>query len=402
MAAALDDPKKPSSHKKFKVKPGRWQLHLGNSNSNSNSNANSNSNSNPYTRKLRKSMTKMNKVLIPRIRINEKIIDADAGIYTWIIKGIENSTLYATRIFTKQEIGTLHLDLDRQTTMMGDTRKIIGAGELKVSPGETPLIQFNLQSGTYTKDIIDYHKIDMSLLFPEPMSKNDEDKHGIWIHIFGEIQQDKIQKIIDAVQIDSRKIIECMKKHLITPAQKRGQIIMNKPEDSPFTKEEIEELLRKNPKNEVFKAEISKIQQRIKNRIILYKRDRMIEFITRMFCSIFKAPTCKDVVQFRESTKSDTRFIKRDDAGKEFEVTAGKSLIVGAKNLSRANDIEQLSRYFKIKNNAPASVNNALANINNAPNSINNAPNSINNAPNSVNSLNKRGPPTKKAKKVKH
>jgi hypothetical protein len=372
MAAASVDPKKIY---KYKVKPGRWQLHLGNSNSNANSNSNSNPNSNPYTRKLRKSMTKMNKVLIPRIRINDKIIDADAGIYTWIIKGIDNSTLYATRIFTKQEIGTLHLDLDRQTSEMGDTRVIIGAGELKVSPGETPLIQFNLQSGTFTKDIIDFHlKKDISLIFPEDIShvcKVDP----IWMLFFGTIDpevQEDMYTLFDEIQQDTWKIAREMlmntsedelkkirKFNAIKMVMKKIQMdkikkdtLEMRPDHVVFSNDEIIELFQKrNP------LTITPIKLNIRNRSIIYKRKRLTEFVTRMFCSFFGSTPCTNV-QFLKSTKSDDNFINTGDAGDEFEVTAGKSLIVGATNSNRANNIERLSRYFSIRNNAPASGNN--------------------------------------------
>jgi len=332
-------------------------------------------NNSNYTKRLKVSMKMLNTELISTILKNEKITDprANPGIYTWIIKGTENCTFYATRVFTKQEIGTLHLDLDRQTAEMGDEREIISAGELEVYHHDEPpliTIAFNLQSGTFTKDIIGYHPIDISLIFPDLRSRVVDD---IWQLFFGRIapENSEVQKemntLFEKVQQDAWEIARAM---LISIPEKINefeaiQMVRNtlgikkiekdtmetRPNGVVFSNDNILELLRKQKP-----AEIMAIRLRIKNRFIIYKRDRMIEFVTRMFCSFFGSATCTDV-QFLKSTKSNDNFIKTGDAGKEFEVTAGKSLIVDATILNRANNIERLSRYFKIKNNPLANVN---------------------------------------------
>jgi hypothetical protein len=79
-----------------------------------------------------------------RIITNRKLIDAYSGIYTWILRASGN--IYAAKIITKQEIGTLHANLDMLTTDI-DSSPIIAAGEfIKTDDGT---FQFNLLSGSY-------------------------------------------------------------------------------------------------------------------------------------------------------------------------------------------------------------------------------------------------------------
>ncbi len=79
-----------------------------------------------------------------RIVTNGKLIDAYPGIYTWILRASGN--IYAAKIITKQEIGTLHANLD-MLTIDDDDSPIIAAGEfLKKDDGT---FQFNLLSGSY-------------------------------------------------------------------------------------------------------------------------------------------------------------------------------------------------------------------------------------------------------------
>ena len=359
-ALAPNAPKTPI----FKIKPGKWELQS--------------------QRNLEAAMREINEKLIPEIITNEHITTAVRGIYTWIIKGIKDSTFYATRVFTKQEIGTLHLDLDRQTTTMGDIRDIICAGELKVSPGETPLIQFNIQSGTFTKKVVDYQPKDISLIFPKDR-KRESDNTPIWGLFFGtidstnsevqedmdtlfvEIQQDawKIAREMLMSKLYFKKIIEfeaiiMVRAVLGLDKNKENEIktkikeMKTRPKNVEFSNDNILELLSKRTPPEIIPSKLS-----IKNRCIIYKRKRLTEFVTRMFCSFFGQPAPCTAVTFRKSKKSDDTFIKNGDVGKEFEVTAGKSLIVGAKKLTRANNIKQLSRYFSIRNNEPTSGNNA-------------------------------------------
>lgn len=79
-----------------------------------------------------------------RIVTNGQLIDAYPGIYTWILRASGN--IYAAKIITKQEIGTLHANLD-MLTIDDDDSPIIAAGEfLKKDDGT---FQFNLLSGSY-------------------------------------------------------------------------------------------------------------------------------------------------------------------------------------------------------------------------------------------------------------
>jgi hypothetical protein len=78
---------------------------------------------------------------------NGELIRAPAGIYTWIMV---DDDFYATRVISKQEIGTMHRDLyrfsDSRTHNQSD---IIAAGELEIK--EDRHVDFNFLSGTYYK-----------------------------------------------------------------------------------------------------------------------------------------------------------------------------------------------------------------------------------------------------------
>ena len=80
---------------------------------------------------------------------------------------------------------------------------------------------------------------------------------------------------------------------------------------------------------------IKPIQQRIKNRIMLYKRNRMIEAVRSKICSFFPDPQCSNVTFIYSGSENhatiNSAFIETGDAGHEFEVTAGKSLLVHPK-----------------------------------------------------------------------
>jgi hypothetical protein len=397
MAAASVDPKKRI---RIHIKPGnREPLSQGSQNlQNSN-----NSYNYKYSRKLEASMRGINKELIQTIRKNNQIASADPGIYTWIIKGTENCTFYATRVFTKQEIGTLHLDLDRQTMEMGDEREIISAGELEVYHHENApfiTIAFNLQSGTFTKDIIEFHKDDIALLFPDDRTRVN---NATWQLFFGTINpknskvQEEMITLIDNVQQDMWEIVRAMISELdnnklkkitaiakILPhvniqtikQDKKNETNVTKPRPAGivFSYNEILELFPKRTPEE-----IGPIKQRIKNRFILYKRNRMSEFVLRMFCgffNIFSDEKCKGVVRFLKSG-NEKRFIDCNDKGDEFEVSAGKSLIVGAEISNNDHYIQLLGRFFKIKNQKPASRNNNVTQKKkrtNAGNKSSNAP----------------------------
>jgi hypothetical protein len=292
MAAALDNSNKNRYLLKFKQKVRTFNdrnIFLIPEGTPNNENNENNENSQyhkyrTYKEALKGSMIELNNRL--RVFRDEEIVMAPDGIYTWIIK---NNNFYAIRVFTQQEIGTLHLDLDRHTRE-GD---ITSAGELKIISDGSPKIAFNLQSGTYTAKINGFHlTADIVYLF------DDEDKHD----------PEKSALVID-VQKDVKEI-----------AEKVGYV--PKARDRKFTADEIITLLRKRTPEE-----IKPIQKRTKNRFMIYKRNRMIKDVRSKICSFFKGASCDDVVEFLYSG-NESDFINRDVEGHEFEVTAGKSLLV--------------------------------------------------------------------------
>jgi hypothetical protein len=81
-----------------------------------------------------------------RILKNEDITTAEPGLYTWILK--TDGNFYATKTFTKQELGTLHVNLKVLTnTPTNQKDNIYAAGELEITDDNT--ILFNLLSGSY-------------------------------------------------------------------------------------------------------------------------------------------------------------------------------------------------------------------------------------------------------------
>lgn len=96
-----------------------------------------------------------------KIKKNGELLDEEPGIYTWILKGpypddpnyknfYENSTFYAIKVISQQEIGTLHFILNE---LSGDDNPLLIAGELELKDDKS--IVFNLQSGTFTKPFFD-------------------------------------------------------------------------------------------------------------------------------------------------------------------------------------------------------------------------------------------------------
>lgn len=79
-----------------------------------------------------------------RIVKNSQLLDAYPGIYTWILRASGN--IYASKIITKQEIGTLHANLDMLTSEVNSS-PIIAAGEVRKKEDGT--FEFNLLSGSY-------------------------------------------------------------------------------------------------------------------------------------------------------------------------------------------------------------------------------------------------------------
>ncbi len=82
-----------------------------------------------------------------KIKKNKSLATADKGLYTWILR--ESGNFYAAKTVTKQEVGSLHVNLD-MLTHSTDKSPIIAAGELELTSG--PFVMFNLLSGTYMAD----------------------------------------------------------------------------------------------------------------------------------------------------------------------------------------------------------------------------------------------------------
>jgi hypothetical protein len=84
------------------------------------------------------------------LKKNTNIIsDPVPGIYTWILKRIDDRDYFiAAKTISNQEIGSLHINLDKLTK--GDKKNIKAAGELLLTIDNT--IYFNLSSGTYMAD----------------------------------------------------------------------------------------------------------------------------------------------------------------------------------------------------------------------------------------------------------
>jgi hypothetical protein len=84
--------------------------------------------------------------------INEQLADAEEGLYTWILRGDEEiNNLYAIKTISKQEIGTLHVNLKMYTESVNNG-PILAAGELQLIREEKyapPFVIFNLLSGTF-------------------------------------------------------------------------------------------------------------------------------------------------------------------------------------------------------------------------------------------------------------
>jgi hypothetical protein len=101
-----------------------------------------------------------------RILLNEQLLEAAPGLYTWILRESEN--LFAARTISKQEIGTLHINLE-QLTNNNDNTDIYAAGEFEI---DLPVIKFNLSSGTFmAKKFTNAGKIDLRNAIVEKVEK---------------------------------------------------------------------------------------------------------------------------------------------------------------------------------------------------------------------------------------
>jgi hypothetical protein len=83
-----------------------------------------------------------------RVIENDGLHNAEEGLYTWILR--ESGNIFASKTLTKQEIGTLHVNLD-MLTKQKDNTTIYAAGELEIiKENNSPvIIIFNLLSGSY-------------------------------------------------------------------------------------------------------------------------------------------------------------------------------------------------------------------------------------------------------------
>jgi hypothetical protein len=102
--------------------------------------------STPPTPKNLERIATMKQFFKDRIYTNGQIHAAPPGIYTWILKS--NGNFYAAKTFTKQELGSLHINLEMLTSNIDDDIYIDGAGELQINTVGGP-IGFNLLSGTF-------------------------------------------------------------------------------------------------------------------------------------------------------------------------------------------------------------------------------------------------------------
>lgn len=98
-------------------------------------------------------INKLRNFFTKRIYNNEEILEADPGIYTWILK--KKGNFYAAKTYTKQEIGTLHINLKDLTNSLNNS-DVYAAGELEILNNGT--IHFNLLSGTYMVPIFNKKK----------------------------------------------------------------------------------------------------------------------------------------------------------------------------------------------------------------------------------------------------
>ena len=108
-----------------------------------------------------------------RIYKNQELNNAKAGIYTWIIK--TDGSLYATKTFSKQELGTLHINL-KMLTNDEDSSDVFAAGELElVDEGYgAKTVIFNLLSGTYMASKFKKLSVDQVIPFRNNIVKHVE------------------------------------------------------------------------------------------------------------------------------------------------------------------------------------------------------------------------------------
>jgi hypothetical protein len=100
-----------------------------------------------YNKKINK-LSNIFDFFAKRVIENDRLQNAEEGLYTWILR--ESGNIFALKTLTKQEIGTLHVNLD-MLTKQKDNTNIYAAGELEIiKENNSPVtIIFNLLSGSY-------------------------------------------------------------------------------------------------------------------------------------------------------------------------------------------------------------------------------------------------------------
>jgi hypothetical protein len=99
---------------------------------------------------------------------DREVVEADTGIYTWLIKHFNDGTqrLIAAPALSKQEVGTLHANLDGLTT----DGTVLIAGELQIqNSNKGKYFTYNILSGTYTMRLTDSLRRDRLELLKEAL-----------------------------------------------------------------------------------------------------------------------------------------------------------------------------------------------------------------------------------------
>jgi hypothetical protein len=105
-----------------------------------------------FTRNAEKNITPVKANAIAQFRFDGELATAPDGVYTWILKDFivgpreRHRHLVSAPARTKQEIGSLHVNMDNLTK----EGSVIAAGELRKT-GAT--LEYNISSGTYMGDV---------------------------------------------------------------------------------------------------------------------------------------------------------------------------------------------------------------------------------------------------------
>jgi len=97
---------------------------------------------------------------LPRLLVDDQVQNAPDGVYCWILRDQGDPHVYAMKVISEQEIGSLHnflfvLTSDRSLPLTFEERfidaaQVIAAGELRVRGEER---SWNLQSGSFMEPI---------------------------------------------------------------------------------------------------------------------------------------------------------------------------------------------------------------------------------------------------------